>query len=454
MQMRIHNAEIEQLDRGALLDLQWRKVKLMIEHAYSNSSFYRDRFRQAGITPDDIRSIEDYQERVPTVDKITFLKDQEDCSPYGRRIAVGQEKLSYTFLTSGTSGVGQEVHCLTAQDMQSVSDSWAMALRWSGVNPGDTAFLIAPIGITAGPVSLLSAFHQYGLQTFAVGHMSGEESLSLMRRFPPHFFSAGPVYLRRLSNICLEMGLDPRNEFPDLKTIKLGGFGYAVEWAVEMEGFWGAKLLDTYASTQAGAGIASTCEHGVHLPDGSRAIMHFPEHKILAEIVNPETGKNAREDEEGEVILTPFDRMGMPLLRFRTGDRVIKKSHLQCSCGRPFDGIEAGTVSRYDSMMKIRGMNLWPEAVDAVVFGYDEIDEYNGRVSVNTNGREVVELLVEFKPDVLADEQARIKCLESIEKKVKEKTNVKVKLLCPPEGTVKRFSYKERRWQDLRKQGM
>ena len=282
--------------------------------------------------------------------------------------------------------------------------------------------------------------------------MEGEARLEMMRRFPPNFFSTGPVYLRRLTTICREMGIDPRRDFPALKAIKLGSFGFDVPWAREMEAFWGAKLIDTYASTQCGGGIASTCEHGTYLADGRRGMMHFPEHKVWAEVLNPQTGEPAREDEEGEVILTAFGREAMPILRFRTGDKVVFKSHRQCACGRPFDGIEAGTVSRYDTMLKIRGMNLWPEAVDAIVLAHPEIDEYNGRLSVADNGREVARVLVEFKATASSSAAHRAHVLEQLRSQIKECTGVGMEVCEAASGEVERFAYKEKRWKDQRRE--
>jgi len=306
--------------------------------------------------------------------------------------------------------------------------------------------------VTAGPVTLLSAFQWYGLRTFAVGNMEGEARLEMMRRFPPHFFSTGPVYLRRLTTICREIGLDPWRAFPALKAIKLGSFGFDVPWAREMEEFWGARLIDTYASTQCGGGIASTCEFGTfHQGDGRRGVMHFPEHKVYAEVLNPETGEPVQEDEEGEVILTAFGREAMPMLRFRTGDKVVFKSYRQCPCGRPFDGIEAGTVSRYDTMLKIRGMNLWPEAVDAIVLAHPDVDEYNGHLGVAANGREIVRVLVDFKSGVSTDGTYRACVLGALSAAIKERTGVGMEVSEARPGEVERFAYKEKRWKDKRR---
>lgn len=450
MERRFFNPVIERMARPELDALRWRRLRATLERAYRHSPFYRRKMQEAGVTPDDVRTAEDYRRRVPTVDKADFLADQREHPPLGSAIAVPDALLEYCFLTSGTSGKGQEVHVYTAADVADSLTSWASSLHWAGVVPGDTAFHMVPIGVTAGPVTLLGGFQHYGLRTFAVGNMDGEARLDMMRRFPPHFFSTGPVYLRRLTTICREQGVEPRRDFPALKAIKLGSFGFDVPWAREMEDFWGAKLIDTYASTQCGGGIASTCEHGTYLADGRRGMMHFPEHKVWAEVLNPVTGEPAQEDEEGEVILTSFGREAMPILRFRTGDKVIFKSHRQCPCGRPFDGIEAGTVSRFDSMLKIRGMNLWPEAVDAIVLAHPEIDEYNGRLGVAGNGREIARVIVEFKADAPNDAAHRAGVIETLREQIKERTGVGMELREAQAGELERFAYKEKRWKDQR----
>lgn len=452
MERRLFNPIVERMSRAELDVLRWRRLRATIERTYATSAFYRNRMQRAGVTPDDIRTPEDFRRRVPTVTKLDVLADQRENPAMGTAIAVRDELLEYCFLTSGTSGKGQEVHAYTAADVMESLTSWASSLHWAGVKPGDTAFHMVPIGVTAGPVTLLAGFQHYGLRTFAVGNMEGEARLEMMRRFPPHFFSTGPVYLRRLTTICTEMGIDPRRDFPSLKAIKLGSFGFDVPWVREMEEFWGAKLIDTYASTQSGGGIASTCEHGTYSLDGTRGMMHFPEHKVWAEVLNPDTGEPAREDEEGEVILTSFGREAMPILRFRTGDKVIFKSHRQCSCGRPFDGIEAGTVSRYDTMLKIRGMNLWPEAIDAIVLAHPEVDEYNGRVGVAENGREVARVVLEFKVGVSSDQEHRSRVINQLRSQIKERTGVAMEVREALTGEIERFAYKEKRWKDQRLQ--
>jgi phenylacetate-CoA ligase len=453
-QRRIFNAAVETADRETIEALQWRRLRTYIDYAYAQSPFFRDKLLEVGLRPEDVRSLEDFRERVPTIDKTDLLVDQEAAEPYGRRLAVQHGQVGAIFMTSGSSGHAQEIHAFTETDIAEVAATWMTSLHWAGLEPGDVGYLMMPVGVTLGPASMLAGFQRYGLQVFAVGAMAGEARLETMRRFPPAFFASGPVYLRRLTNLCRQLDIDPRRDFTELKSIKLGTLGYTAAWAQEMEDFWGVRLADSYASTQAAAATACTCEEGVVTAAGERTMMHLPEHKALMEIIDPDTGRPVGDGEEGELILTPFDRQAMPLIRFRTGDRVRRLSYRHCPCGRALDGIETGTVSRYDNMLKVRGMNLWTDAVDAVVLASREVDDYNGRVRVDDRGREVAELLVLFHEDPGLDAGRRHELLAGFEGRVKEQTNVRVIAIEAEDGEVRKVDYKERRWRDLRKETM
>jgi phenylacetate-CoA ligase len=437
----------EQLSREDLQALQLRRLRETVKHAYAGSRYWRDRMRAAGVEPEDITSTAAYRDLFPTVDKADLLADQLTAEPYGRRLAVPEQQVSGTYLTSGSSGKAQEVHAFTRSDMDAWSAGWGTLLRWAGLEPGDVSYLMVPIGVTVGPISMYRAFCDYGLRVFSVGGLDGEARLDMMRRFQPHFFACGPVYLRRLTKLAQSMGLEPRRDFPRLKTIKLGSLGYTPEWALEMMDFWGASLADNYASTQVASGLAVTCEAGVVHRDGTPGLLHVLENRVLFEVVDPNSGLPVDEGEFGEAVVTPFDRTAMPLLRFRTGDRVRRLPHTSCSCGRPFDGIEAGTVARYDTMLKIRGMNLWTEAIDDIVLAHPGVNEYNGFVYVNDLGREVAEVRVLFDNGIAEPHEA---LLAELSRKVKERTNVRCLFTDGTDNSVLQINYKERRWRDLR----
>lgn len=447
--MQISDLEAERLDRRELEQVRWANLKETLEHAYANSPFWREHLRAAGVRPDQISSVDEYTERVPLVDKRDLLADQNAAEPYGRRLAVPLDEIRATYLTSGSSGQQQEVHALSASDVAAGIEMWSTSLRWGGVQPGKVAFLLVPVGLTAGPVSLFNTYQAYGLQTFAAAALDGEARLRMMQRFQPHFFSCSPIYLRRLTGIARDLGIDPRRDFPDLTAIKLGTFGYSLAWVEQMVDFWGATLIDNYVSTQAGVG--TTCEGGIGRDTTRRSLIHMPDHRALYEVIDPETGRQVDYGEEGEAVVTPFDRRAMPLLRFRTGDRVRRLPHTYCACGRSHDGVEAGTIARYDNMIKVRGMNLWTQSVDDLVLTHPDVLEYNGLVRIDELGRETVEVHVLFRPEAEAETNDT---LEQLAARIKEKTNVKCAVVQGTPETVRRIEYKERRWADRRQEAL
>src|SRR5690606_26256010 len=151
--------------------------------------------------------------------------------------------------------------------------------------------------------------------------------------------------------------------------------------------FWGFTLHEGYGSTQGAGFICSTTERGVVGKDGGRGAMQCFDWHVIVEVIDPETGAHVEPGEFGEVVLTNLDIEGSPVVRFRTGDRVRLLPAGSAGNGRSWTCIESGTIGRYDDMMKIRGNNVWPSAVDIAVFAQPEVAEYVGRVFVDDKAR-------------------------------------------------------------------
>ncbi len=453
MELRYLNPRLETMTRRELLSLQWERLKTLLERVYQRNDFYRRRFDQCRVTPDSIRSFEDFFERVPLINKKDLLDDQEENSPYGNRLQIPRNKIAYTCLTSGTSGLGQEVHPYSLSDINNLSNSWAYMFCWSGITPGDRAFTTLPIGMAIGGPSYVQAFERYGLEIFPVGAEDAENKLRIMKRFCPHYIVIVPAYLIRLTVLCEQLGIVPTRDFPELKVITVTTQGYSISWAKNMEAIWGVRLCEPYASTQAVPAVMATCERGLYWDDNHRGMMHAIEDHLLFEVLNRETGDHVKSGEEGELIVTTLTREATPLIRYRMDDKVRFLSHEECSCGRPFAGVEAGTVARYDDMLKIKGLNVWPEAIDAVIFSYKELDEYNGRVLIDEEGKEKAIISLEFKPTVNLPNNARVNILKEIKERLKKKVGVTMELQEVAHGTVERFQFKTRRWTDERRKG-
>lgn len=448
-----YNPVIETMSREELLGLQWKRLKNYLEYLYHKNPYYRRRFDESKVTPGDINSMGDFIEKVPITTKADMVKDQEEFPPYGLRLGVHESKLLLIMTTSGTSGMGQEVYGLTRADFDLTT--LALAFYWAGVRPGEVcistiptsigSLLAAPTTVHYGLIKLGANFINLGL-TYRT-----EQKVIEMKRFSPHFlYALSGHYLRRLATACKEQGIEPRRDYPRLKSVSCLVGGASIEWLQEMEEFWDAKIYESYGSTQTRTTFGYTCERGA-LVNGRRGIVHLFGHMFLVEILNRATRQPVAPGEEGEVVLTPLWIEASPVLRFATNDKARYLPHDACECGRPFDGIESGSLARYDDMMKVKGTNIWPQAIEAIVFAHSEIEEYQMKVWVESDGAENVLVTVEFKKDV--PEQGKKKLLIELPHKLKEKVGIDI-MVKESERPLPRFEYKAVRWLDERQKGL
>lgn len=310
-----------------------------------------------------------------------------------------------------------------------------------------------PISTAEGPLSLLQGFRKAGINAFHVAPYDTATKIEkYMLPFQPRAICAVPAYLTHMTVVCRELGIDPRTDFPKLDAILTFAEPFTLEWVAQIEESWGAKVHEMYGSSQTACYGSGTCENGV-LYEGERGLMHFDELATLIEVVDPQSGVQVERGEVGEAVVTNLNREGTVLVRFRTGDRVRYMRYDGCDCGRTHDGFECGTIARYDDMMKIKGVNVWPEAVDGVVFGFPEVEEYHGTVSVDDRGREQVTVRVEFKdPDVT--EPTASETMTALARRLRETTGLRMDVEQAEHGSLERFIMKVRRWDDERREGL
>ena len=440
------------MSRDELENLQFEKTKETLERAYHKSEFYRDLFDRAKVKPEDFRQLEDIA-RFPFIDKKDLMKDQETNPPYGKRMCVPSSKVRRVNLTSGTSGMGQELHCHDERAIWAANASTAAHFAAIGLKKGDFSAVLYPLATMTGGMLSYEGLRIFGATPLPIAVFNTNQKIDMMKRFNIHHLLTTPAYLTRITSICMERGLNPRDAFPRLKGVTLSTEPFSVQWALKMEDLWGAVIHDIYGSTQLNLNYAITCKYGA-VPDGQYGYYHLADYFALVEVLDKETDKPVKYGEWGEPVITTFSREAMPLIRFRSNDRVKLLPPDLCDCGRCAKGLwEVGTVSRYDDMIKIKATNVWPQTVDEAVFSFDEIDEYNGRVFITEKGLEVATVSVEFKKMPL-DEHTKSMILGKLNDKIKETTQVTMKVEEVPHGTLPRFEYKVRRWTDERIEGL
>ena len=443
--------KLETMPIDEVRKLQFEKTKETLGRAYSKSEFYREIFDRAKVKPEDFKKLEDIA-RFPFIDKQDLVRDQEENPPFGRRVCVPPSKIHRVNVTSGTSGMGQEVHCHDEKAIWAANASTASHFAAIGLKKGDVSAVLYPLGTMTGGMLSYEGLRIFGASPLPLAVFNTNQRIDTMRRFNVHHILTTPAHLARITNICMERGLDPKKGFPRLKGITLSTEPFSVSWALQMEELWGTVIHDIYGSTQLNLNYAITCKYGV-VPDGQFGYYHLADYFALVEVLDKETDKPAKYGDWGEPVVTTFSREAMPLIRFRSNDRVRILPPVRCACGRESAIWEVGTISRYDDMIKIKATNVWPQAVDEAVFSFSEIEEYNGRVFITEGGLEVAAVTVEFKKTAL-DDKVKATILKGLSDKIKEVTQVTMSVEEVPHGTLPRFEYKARRWTDERVEGL
>lgn len=443
--LRVINPAIESCTRAELLALQERRLVAQVRRAYERIPYYRQRLPAAAAT---LSSLAEFRDIVPFQSKADLLVAQGQLMT--EQVARPGSQVVSMHMTSGTTGLGQEVHPLTKLDVEAMGSTWVYQAHWAGMNLGDSIFYTFPVGMQTGGLSSFSMADRMASRFFQTGIYATEKKVDYLLTYKPDALIISPAYLTRLQAVFEERGLDPRQVLPNFKAIFIAGESYSEEWARRALDFWGATISEWYGLMQGGLNLCFSCEGGI-LPGGQRGHLHTMEHRALVEVLHPGTNQPVEPGEEGELVATTLFREAFPILRFRTGDRV--RLMPPCACGRPLMSIQAGTVARYDDMMKIRGQNLWPDAVDKIVFSSGEIEEYSGLVFVDREGRETVEVAVEFKPALALGEAGRSQRVAAISTEINQKLNVRMEVREAPYLTLPRFEFKTRRWTDERRAG-
>ncbi|MBW1775777.1 MAG: AMP-binding protein, partial [Deltaproteobacteria bacterium] len=243
---------LKELETMSLEDLethQFQKTREALELVYHKSGFYKELFDKAKVTPEDFKTLDDIR-RFPFIGKQDLVKDQEENPPFGRRVCVPPEEIRRINVTSGTSGMGQEVHCHDEGALYAANASTACHFVAIGLDKGDVSAVLYPLATMTGGMLSYEALRMYGATPLPIAVFNTNQKIDMMRRFDIKHLLTTPAYLARITSMCLEQGLDPKAAFPNLKGITMSTEPFSVGWALKMEEVWGATLHDIYGSTQ------------------------------------------------------------------------------------------------------------------------------------------------------------------------------------------------------------
>ena len=430
---KYYQPEIETASLEEMRALQSEKLVKQVKRVYEKVEYYRNLMDEKGVTPDDIKSIDDLH-KLPLLTKA----DLRDAYPYGL-LGTDLKNCVRIHSTSGTTGK-RVVAFYTQADIDLWEDCCARAIVAAGGTSEDVCQVAYGYGLFTGGFGLNGGSQKVGCLTLPMSSGNTERQIQFMQDLRSTIICCTPSYAAYIGETLKEMGLTP-----DDIDLKAGIFG-AEPWTEEMrrdiEKSLGIKAYDIFGLTEStGPGVAFECEE--------QTGMHINEDHFLAEIIDPDTGEVLPEGSKGELVFTNLDKEGFPLLRYRTRD-ICVLSRKKCSCGRTLVKM-AKPMGRSDDMMIIRGVNVFPSQIETVLLQEGYSPNYLIEVD-RANNVDTLDISVELNPDQFSD---TVKGLAAKEKALAEaiKTmlgvNPKVHLVAPK--TITRSEGKAVRVIDKRK---
>ncbi len=394
----IYDIEFETLPREALTAIQLRRLRATLERVYATVPFYRKRFEDAGITPNDINTLEDFQQ-LP----FTTKQDLRDNYPFGM-FAVPMDNVVRIHASSGTTGLPTVVG-YTARDIHTWSELMARALTAGGAGRRDIIHNAYGYGLFTGGLGVHYGAEKLGASVIPVSGGNTKRQIIIMRDFGPTILTSTPSYALHLAEEAAEMGIS----FEKLK-FKYGIFGaepWSEQMRLEIERKLHLKAVDIYGLSEVmGPGVAVECheaQNGLHI---------FEDH-FIPEIIDPATGKVLPYGETGELVFTSITKEAFPIVRYRTRD-ITSLNPEPCICGRTL--VRMKKVSgRTDDMLIIRGVNVFPSQIESVLMEIEGIEPHYQLVVDREDNLDTLTIHVEISERSFSDE---VKVLQRLERKI------------------------------------
>jgi phenylacetate-CoA ligase len=382
------NPKVETLDRPQLEELQLAKLRHQLSWAAARSPWYRRTL--AGIDPAQITTVDDLR-RLPMLTRQDWMTSQAENPPYGDLPIVGGEGAIRIHTTSGTTGRDPLRALDSRKDWAWIAEMWAYGIWGCGVRPGDTAYIAFGYGSFIGFWGLHYSMEKIGVLNVPGGAQTTEARMRQIIDFGATVVASTPTYALRLAQEAQTLGIDLPGSAVSRVILSGEPAGSIPQTKALIEAEWGARAYDTAGMTEIGTIMVFEC---AHQPGGT----HIIEDHVIEEVIDPDTQEPVGYGERGERVVTSLGRGATPLIRYRTGDLVCKVPAATCSCGRVYDIYEGGILGRVDDMKIIRGTNVYPRAIEAIVREFPVVDEFQ-TVITRQGVRDEITLRVELKTE-------------------------------------------------------
>lgn len=428
-----YQPEIECASREKIIEIQNEKLVKQVKHVWDNVPYYRKKMEQKGVSPEDIKSIDDLH-------KLPFLSkaDLREAYPYG---LMGKPLKDCVRIqsTSGTTGK-RVVAFYTQHDIDLWEECCARAIVAAGGTNEDVCQVSYGYGLFTGGPGLNGGSHKVGCLTIPTSSGNTERQIMFIMDLQATILCCTPSYAAFLGEKMKEMGLGP-DDIP----LKAGIFG-AEAWSEEMrqdiQKTLGIKAYDIYGLTElSGPGVSFECS--------AQQGMHVNEDHFIAEIIDPDTGEVLPDGTQGELVFTSLDKEAFPLLRYRTRD-ICTLTREKCSCGRTHVRM-AKPKGRSDDMLIIRGVNVFPSQIETVLLKHGYAANYLIIVD-RVNNTDTLEVQVEMTPEMFTDNLGEISARQkALVEGLKSMLGIKAKVTLVAPRTIARSEGKAVRVIDKRK---
>ena len=417
------------MPRKALEALQIEKLRSMLKQIYGRNRFYTDKLDAAGIHPESIKTLEDFKS-LPLTSKAELVQAQSDALPFGSNTTFEESAYSRFHQTSGTSGTPLRV-LDTPESWDWWGRCWGHVLAGAGLTENDRLFVPFSFGPFIGFWAAVEGARKINALMIPGGGRDSLQRLHLMKELGTTAMCCTPTYALRLAEVAQESGFD-LSEIPLQTLIHAGEPGANVPATkARIESVWNAKCYDHAGASEIGA-HSFECEVQ---PNGT----HVTESEFIVEVLNPETQEVVPEGEQGELIITNLGRIGYPVIRYRSGDLVVLNQQ-KCACGRSFARFEGGVLARADDMVVVRGINVFPSAVENLVRQCETVEEF--RITVSTN-REMANLAIELELSKTANPESARK---TVDQAIQNELSLRPEITFVPSGSLPRFEMKAKRF--------
>ncbi len=427
--------QVESASREEIEATQLKRLQETARRVYAVNPFYREKFEERGITPEDIRTLEDLQ-RLP----FTRKQDLRDHYPFGL-FCVPMSEVVRIHSSSGTTGkptvVGYNAH-----DMEVWNEVMARVYTMSGVGAEDVVHNAYGYGLFTGGLGFHYGAEKVGATVVPASGGFTDRQLMLMRDFGATVLACTPSFALHLAEVAAKAGSEFRKDYK----LKVGIFGAeptSEGLKKEVAKAWGIAYHEVYGLSEIiGPGVSCSCGHSDRL--------HLFEDHFLAEIIDPATGEVLPEGERGELVITTLSKQALPIIRYRTGDitSIVKEP---CACGRTHARMES-IVGRADDMLIVNGVNVYPSQVEHVIANAEGVT-LNYQIIADKKGHlDKLEIMVEVSEEIMTDNVGE---LERIRKAIQASLlnnlyiNADVKLVEP--NTIERSMGKAVRVVDKRR---